>query len=72
MQFGSVHSVDRLQGYEPGKGLCGREGRENRVQVLRGQEGPQTLSLMKDKSHRGDPGAARGAEGIPGECSVHR
>ena len=46
--------------------------RIGRAQVLRGQEGPQTLILVKDKSHRGDPGAARGAGGIPGECSVHR
>ena len=29
--------------------------RRGRVQGLRGQEDPQTLSLLKDKSHRGDP-----------------
>ena len=43
-----------------------------KVQRLRGQEDSQTLNLVKDKSHRGDPGAARGAGGKPGEGSVHR
>ena len=46
--------------------------RIGRIQGLRGQKGPQTLSLVKDKSHHGDPGAARGAGGKPGECGVHR
>ena len=46
--------------------------RGGRVQWLRGQEGPQTPSLVKDKSHCGYLGAARGARGKPGECGVHR
>ena len=46
--------------------------RIGRIQGLRGQKGPQTLSLVKDKSHHGDPGAARGAGGKPEECGVHR
>ena len=46
--------------------------RIGRIQGLRGQKGPQTLSLVKDKSHHGDPGAARGAGGKPGEGGAHR
>ena len=69
MQFGSVCPVDRLQGHESGWGLCWKGGR---VQWLRGQEGPQTLGLVKDKNHCGYPWAARGARGKPGECGVHR
>ena len=42
------------------------------VQGLRGQEGPQTLSLVKDKSYHGDIGAAKEARGKPGDCGVHR
>ena len=41
-------------------------------QGLRGQRGPETLILMKDKSHHGDPGAARGAGRKQGVCGVHR
>ena len=41
-------------------------------QGLRGQRGPETLILMKAKNHHGDPRAARGAGGKPGECGVHR
>ena len=46
--------------------------RIGRIQGLRGQKGPQTLSLVKDKNHCGYPGAARGARGKPGECGIHR
>ena len=46
--------------------------RGGRVQAQSGQEAPQTLSLVRKKSHCGDPGAARGAEGKPEECGVHR
>ena len=38
----------------------------------REQKDPQTLSLVKDKSHRGDPGGVRGAGEKPGEGGVHR
>ena len=46
--------------------------RGGRIQGQRGQEGPQTLSLVRNKSHHQDPGTARGAGGKPGECAVHR
>ena len=46
--------------------------RRERVQGLRGQEGPQTLSLVKDKSYHGDPRAAKGSRGKPGDCGIHR
>ena len=49
-----------------------RVERRGKVQGLRGQEDPQTLSLVKYKSHCGDPGAARGAGGKPGEGGAHR
>ena len=49
-----------------------RMERKGKLQGLRGQEDPQTLSLVKDKRHCGDPGAARGAGSKPGEGSVHR
>ena len=68
-QFGSARSVDRLQGHEPGWGLYRRGGR---VQGQREQKDPQTLSLVKDKSHRGDQGAVRGAGEKPAEGGVHR
>ena len=38
----------------------------------REQKDPQTLSLVKDKHHCGDPGAASAAGGKPEEGSVHR
>ena len=67
MQFGSVHSVDRLQGNEPESLQKRREG-----QGQREQKDPQTLSLVKDKSHCGDPGAVRGAGEKSRESGVHR
>ena len=73
IQFGSVCPVDRLQGHEHGgeHKMGSMEGRE-KVQGLRGQKGPETLSLVKDKSHHGDSAVDRGAGGKPGECGVHR
>ena len=50
----------------------GRVGRRRKVQGLRAQEGPETLSLVKNKSHHGDPEVDGGAGGKPGKCGVHR
>ena len=50
----------------------GRVERRRKVQGLRGQKGPETLSLVKNKSHHGDPEVDGGAGGKPGECGVHR
>lgn len=70
MQLGSVHPVDRFQGREPGWTPAGEGGKKREGPGTgRDREGPQTLSLVKDKSHCGDPGAARGG-GKPGEWVV--
>ena len=50
----------------------GRVERRRKVQGLRGQKGPETLILVKNKSHHGDPEVDGGAGGKPGECGVHR
>ena len=50
----------------------GRVERRRKVQGLRGQKGPETLILVKNKSHHGDPEVDGGAGGKPGECGVRR
>ena len=50
----------------------GRMERREKVQGLRGQKGPETLSPVKDKRLYGDPEVDRGAGGKPGERGVHR
>ena len=65
MKDSKAMSLDKVSAGE-------RVERRGRVQGLRGQEDPQTLSLMKDKSHHGDPRVARGAGGKPGEGGAHR
>lgn len=51
---------------------AGRMERREKVQGLREQKGPETLSPAKGKRLYGDPEADGGAEGKPGECGVHR
>lgn len=46
--------------------------RREKLQGLGGQEGTQTFSLVKDKSHKRDQGTEREVGRKPGECGVHR